>query len=166
MSNMYKAVIIAGLAIIVVVVLIIKDDAGAPASVVDNQSREVESAVTADDTEPGVMAGTVQTGEVIAGGVPKMLEVGSDTCRPCKMMIPIIDKLTVELNGKLDVEFINVRTDPDAAEPYKVSLIPTQIFIGPDGKEMFRHTGFFPMEDILKKWKEFGYDFSEDIESG
>jgi thioredoxin 1 len=35
-------------------------------------------------------------------------------------------------------------------------MIPTQIFFDADGKELFRHEGFFSKEDILAKWKEFG----------
>ena len=37
---------------------------------------------------------------------------------------------------------------------------PTQIFFKSDGKEAFRHEGFFGKEDILAKWKELGVDLS------
>ena len=40
------------------------------------------------------------------------------------------------------------------AKKYDVEMIPTQIFFDADGKELFRHTGFFSKEDILAKWKE------------
>jgi hypothetical protein len=49
---------------------------------------------------------------------------------------------------------------PDAGTPYKISLIPTQIFFDAAGKERFRHEGFFSKEDILAKWKELGVDLS------
>ena len=163
MSKLHKTIVIAGLALIVVVIFIIKDDTGIPAPTVDYQPGDTDSASAADDTEPGVVSGFEEAIAGTSNGLPKMLEIGSDTCKPCKMMMPIIDKLTAELDGKLNVEFINVRTNPDAAGPYNVSLIPTQVFLSPEGKELFRHTGFFPMEDILKKWKEFGYDFTESI---
>jgi thioredoxin 1 len=35
-------------------------------------------------------------------------------------------------------------------------VIPTQIFYNAEGKELFRHVGFFGKEDILAKWKELG----------
>jgi thioredoxin 1 len=38
-------------------------------------------------------------------------------------------------------------------------MIPTQIFYASDGKELFRHTGFFSREQILSKWHELGYEF-------
>jgi len=41
---------------------------------------------------------------------------------------------------------------------YNINLIPTQIFFNADGKELFRHEGFFSKEDILAKWKELGVE--------
>ncbi len=35
-------------------------------------------------------------------------------------------------------------------------MIPTQIFFDADGRELFRHTGFYGKEDILAKWRESG----------
>jgi thioredoxin 1 len=37
-------------------------------------------------------------------------------------------------------------------------VIPTQIFFDAEGKELFRHVGFFAKEDILAKWKELGVE--------
>ena len=63
-----------------------------------------------------------------------------------------------EYAGKLEVEFIDVWKNPDAAKQYGIEVIPTQIFYDATGKELFRHIGFFAKEDILAKWKEFGVD--------
>ena len=72
------------------------------------------------------------------------------------MMAPILEDLTTSMVGRLQVEFIDVWEKPEAAGPYKINLIPTQIFFGPDGKELHRHEGFISKEDILGKWKELG----------
>ena len=37
-------------------------------------------------------------------------------------------------------------------------MIPTQIFFGADGKELFRHEGFYSKADILAKWKTLGVE--------
>lgn len=39
---------------------------------------------------------------------------------------------------------------------YGIDAIPTQIFFDKEGKEVFRHTGFFPQEQIEKKLSELG----------
>ena len=93
------------------------------------------------------------------GGLPLLVDLGSDICRPCKLMEPILEELKDDYADKFTVEFINVRKDPDAAKPYKISLIPTQIFYDPSGRELYRHVGFISKEDILSKWGELGFDF-------
>jgi thioredoxin 1 len=90
--------------------------------------------------------------------LPKLVDLGADKCIPCKMMAPILEELKKEYPGKLDVVFIDVWKNSGEGETYKIRVIPTQIFYGSDGKELFRHEGFFAKEDILAKWKEFGYD--------
>ena len=45
---------------------------------------------------------------------------------------------------------------------YGIQAIPTQIFFpAPDGKELWRHEGFFAKADILAKWKELGFERKE-----
>ena len=92
-------------------------------------------------------------------GLPRLVDLGSTTCIPCKMMAPILEDLKKEYAGKLQVEFIDVNENPDAAKPFAVRVIPTQIFIDASGKE-WRHEGFFSKEDILAKWKELGVALS------
>ena len=61
--------------------------------------------------------------------------------------------------------FLDVWKDPDAAEKYGVSTIPTQIFFDAAGKERFRHEGFFSREEILAKWRELGVKLEEPAKS-
>jgi thioredoxin 1 len=93
--------------------------------------------------------------------LPKLLDLGAGKCIPCKLMAPILDKLKLEYAGRMNVEFIDVWVNPDAAKPYGIEVIPTQIFYDADGKELFRHVGFFSREDILGKWKELGVTLGE-----
>ncbi|MHB9024500.1 MAG: thioredoxin family protein [Armatimonadota bacterium] len=88
--------------------------------------------------------------------LPRLLELGADKCVPCKMMQPVLDGLRKDYAGKLQVDFIDVWKDPSVGEQYGIQAIPTQIFFNADGEEIFRHTGFYPKEDILAKFAEFG----------
>lgn len=89
-------------------------------------------------------------------GIPRLVDLGSTTCIPCKMMAPILEDLKKEYTGKLQVDFIDVNANEEAGKPYKIKLIPTQVFFDAAGKELWRHEGFFSKEDILAKWKELG----------
>ena len=95
--------------------------------------------------------------------LPLMLELGSTTCVPCEMMEKVLDSLREKYSGQLDVEFLDVTVNRDAGLKYKIQLIPTQIFFDADGKEIFRHEGFFPEKDIVAKWREFSVDL-QDVE--
>ena len=88
--------------------------------------------------------------------LPRLVDLGAHACIPCKMMAPILEELKKEHAGNFKTEFIDVWQDAEAGRKYGIRVIPTQIFFDADGKELFRHEGFFSKEDILKKWKEFG----------
>ncbi len=88
--------------------------------------------------------------------LPRLVDLGADKCIPCKQMAPVLEQLKKDYAGEMTVDFIDVWKTKEAAKKYKIKLIPTQIFYGADGKELFRHEGFFGKEDILAKWKELG----------
>ena len=91
--------------------------------------------------------------------LPRLLDLGATACIPCKKMAPILEEMKKEYAGVLEVEFIDVWKDPAAGRKHGIKAIPTQIFYDADGKELFRHQGFFSKEAMLAKCKELGYDF-------
>ena len=129
-------VLVAGLGAVVVSKLTAVDEANAP-----------ESTATAETS-----------------GVPKLLDLGSESCIPCQMMAPVLDELTREYAGQFDVEFIDVglRENEEVARRYGIRVIPTQIFFDKDGNELWRHEGFLGKAEILAKWQELGVVFEAD----
>jgi thioredoxin 1 len=113
-----------------------------------------ESVVAASPAHSGTNArfATTQTAKL-----PRLLDFGAGKCIPCKMMAPILEGLRKEYEGRMEVVFIDVWENPDAGTPYGIEVIPTQIFYNAEGKELFRHSGFFGKEDILAKWNELGF---------
>jgi thioredoxin 1 len=111
--------------------------------------------------EPNVAAAVPETPAADANAaepnrLPRLVDLGAGKCIPCKAMAPILEELKTQYKDKFEVVFIDVWQNPDAAKPYNINLIPTQIFFDKDGKELFRHEGFFAKDDILAKWKELG----------
>lgn len=84
------------------------------------------------------------------------IELGADRCIPCRAMQPIMKEIAEEFAGQVQVVFYDVWKDPKPARKYRIRLIPTQVFIDKNGKEFFRHEGFFPKEEILGLLKKKG----------
>ncbi len=95
---------------------------------------------------------------VIGNGKPVLLEFGSDYCRPCREMKPVLEQLDKQFSGIFTVAYVDIWKKEALAEQYQISVIPTQIFFDAEGKELFRHEGFYPAERILAKWKELGIE--------
>ncbi len=92
--------------------------------------------------------------------LPRLLDLGSHNCTPCRMMIPELEALTAEYAGVVEVEFIDVNENQTTARSYGIRLIPTQIIFDADGNELFRHEGYMSSEDMAAKLIEFGYNSS------
>ncbi|MDA8433969.1 MAG: thioredoxin family protein [Nitrospiraceae bacterium] len=89
-------------------------------------------------------------------GKAVMLELGSAGCGPCEQMKPVMEKLKEAYKGRLEVIFVDVRKDRDAARRFSVFAIPTQVFLDRNGKEFHRHMGFYGYEEILPVLEEAG----------
>ncbi|MDZ4199036.1 MAG: thioredoxin family protein, partial [Kiritimatiellia bacterium] len=57
-------------------------------------------------------------------------------------------------------EFHDVWKNPDVAEQYGVTTIPTTVFIDSTGQERHRQVGVMTAEEILAKWAEVGVTLS------
>ncbi len=129
------------------------------------------SAAGSDMTSQGDEITTQGGGAAVAGdanagaAIPRLVDLGSTTCIPCKMMAPILEDLAQNYRGQFDVEVIDVRENRPAAQLYGVRVIPTQIFYDAQGVERFRHEGFLSKEDIMSKWKELGFAFGPSVAS-
>ena len=78
------------------------------------------------------------------------LELGSVTCIPCKQMQPEMQSIEKKYGGQVKVIFHDVWKDKKPAQQFGIKLIPTQVFLDENGKEFFRHEGFFPEKEIDK----------------
>jgi thioredoxin 1 len=91
--------------------------------------------------------------------LPLLLDIGSTTCIPCKKMAPILQELEEELEGVVEIKFIDIYKERGAARKYRIMVIPTQIFYDQHGKEFHRHLGFMGKEEILKVFGQMGVEF-------
>ena len=87
--------------------------------------------------------------EVMEANVPVLIDFWASWCGPCRMMSPVIDKISEEMGDKLKVCKVNVDENHELAEKYEIMTIPAFIVIK-NGAESGRKIGVQPKEDILK----------------
>jgi thioredoxin 1 len=78
------------------------------------------------------------------------IELGSVNCIPCKAMQPVMKSVAEKYGTQIKIIFYDVWKQEQAgyAKQYNIRLIPTQLFLDANGKELMRHEGFFPEKAI------------------
>ena len=95
-------------------------------------------------------------GAIPVKGMPTMVDLGANECVPCKMMVPVMEKVEKKYQGKAAIVFIDVWKDKEPAKRFGIRAIPTQIFFDKEGKEVHRHEGFMSEADIDRVFKQMG----------
>ncbi len=92
--------------------------------------------------------------EKLKEGKPLIVDFGSNTCMPCKMIKPVLEDIAKEYAGKVNVLILDVHEHKDLAQRYSIMSIPTQFFFDKDGNNLGQHIGFLPkeaFEEIIKE---------------
>ncbi|BBL52767.1 thioredoxin [Bartonella quintana] len=63
--------------------------------------------------------------EVLASSVPVVVDFWAEWCSPCKMIAPILDEISTEMQGQIKIAKVNIDENPELATQYGVRSIPT-----------------------------------------
>jgi thioredoxin 1 len=96
---------------------------------------------------------TQARGSALGQGKPALYEFGSKYCIPCKEMQKVMADLKAQYGEQLEVRMIYADEEKDLFGKFKVMLIPTQVFLDASGKEVDRHMGALPKEEVIRKLK-------------
>jgi thioredoxin 1 len=113
----------------------------------------VGTVATAQSKKSVKKAALVSAKDTIAAVVKPLVtfvELGSVNCIPCKAMQPVMKSLEEKYGAQIKIIFYDVWKQEQAgfAKQYNIRLIPTQVFLDANGKELMRHEGFFPEKAI------------------
>ncbi len=106
---------------------------------------------TSNNTETSLTQEDVTTDEIKV----TFVELGSVNCIPCKQMQPIMKEIEEEYKGQVKVVFYDVWTveGKPYIKEFGIRAIPTQVFLDKDGREYFRHEGFFAKDRLVEVLK-------------
>jgi thioredoxin 1 len=88
--------------------------------------------------------------------IPILLEFGRGWCIPCKYMKPILADMSKAYAGRAIVMTVDMDANKDLVRDYKIRMMPTQVFITPDGKEFFRNEGTLERNQIADLFAKMG----------
>jgi thioredoxin-like negative regulator of GroEL len=70
------------------------------------------------------------------------------------MMLPLLEDIAAEYDGRLQIVKVNVDEQPDLAEQHSVTTVPT-LALYKDGTVQDQRSGAVPKQGIIKFFKDF-----------
>jgi thioredoxin len=87
------------------------------------------------------------------GGKPCVIDFYADWCGPCKMVAPILEELSGDFNGKLDVYKVDTEKEQELASIFGIRSIPSILFVPLEGQPQMA-MGALPKDAFVKAFKD------------
>lgn len=68
------------------------------------------------------------------GNLPCLIDFYADWCGPCKMVAPILEELSQEYDGKINIYKVDTEAEQELAAAFGIRSIPSLLFCPKDGK--------------------------------
>lgn len=90
--------------------------------------------------------------EVLLSDLPVAVDFHAQWCGPCKMLSPVLDKMSETWSGKVKVVKVDVDHEPELAGRFGIRGVPTMIFFK-DGKVVDQVVGLLPPAQLAEKFQ-------------
>ncbi|MGD9486944.1 MAG: thioredoxin [Calditrichaceae bacterium] len=87
------------------------------------------------------------------GDKPCIIDFYADWCQPCKMVAPVLEELSNEFQGKVDIFKVNTEQEQELASIFGIQSIPSMLFVPMNDKPQMA-VGALPKETIKQAMKE------------
>jgi len=88
--------------------------------------------------------------KVLKSDIPVIVDLWAEWCGPCKLLIPIMEELTAEYDGKALIAKVDVDSNPGIAAKYGVRNIPTVLYFK-GGEVVDKQVGAVPKAKLAEK---------------
>ncbi len=82
------------------------------------------------------------------GELPCIIDFYADWCGPCKMVAPILEELSMEYAGKINVYKIDTEAEQELASVFGIRSIPSMLFCPVDGQPQMS-VGALPKDSLI-----------------
>ncbi|MFZ4570316.1 MAG: thioredoxin [Bacteroidales bacterium] len=82
------------------------------------------------------------------GELPCIIDFYADWCGPCKMVAPILEELSTEYAGKINVYKIDTEAEQELASVFGIRSIPSMLFCPVDGQPQMS-VGALPKDSLI-----------------
>jgi len=87
------------------------------------------------------------------GELPCIIDFYADWCQPCKMVAPILEELSIEYTGKINIYKINTEVETELAGAFGIRSIPSILFCPYEGQPQMA-VGALPKDSIKQAIEE------------
>ena len=87
------------------------------------------------------------------GDKPCVIDFYADWCGPCKVVAPILEELSEEYDGKLNIYKVNTEQERELSSVFGIQSIPSILFVPKDGQPQMA-MGALPKDSLTKAFKD------------
>ncbi|MBN2611488.1 MAG: thioredoxin [Bacteroidales bacterium] len=87
------------------------------------------------------------------GEKPALIDFYADWCQPCKMVAPILEELSEDFKGKVDIYKVNTEEERELSAIFGIQSIPSLLFIPKEGQPQMA-MGALPKDTFIKAFKD------------
>ena len=87
------------------------------------------------------------------GGLPCLIDFYADWCQPCKIVAPILEELSKEYEGKINIYKVDTEDQQELGAAFGIRSIPSLLFC-PMGEQPQMAQGALPKENLKQAIEE------------
>jgi thioredoxin 1 len=87
--------------------------------------------------------------DVLGSQQPVLVDFWAEWCVPCKTLVPVIEAVAAEFDGKLRVGKLNVEENDQVPFKYGIRNLPT-LMLFKNGQVVEQRNGLIKKEDLVK----------------